>query len=63
MSPRMKRFLLFLTCFGGKGRKFGCFAAGKFYTGKSETGGKAGVSVGRKTVLPLLVLAGSDTFL
>lgn len=64
MSPRMKCFLSFPTCSGGKSRKFGCFAAGKFYTGKSETGGggKAGVSIGGKT-LPLLALAGSDAFL
>lgn len=31
--------------------------------GNQQLGGKAGVSVGEKTVLPLLVLAGSDTFL
>lgn len=61
----MKHFLPFPTCSGGKSRKFGCFAAGKFYTGKLETGGggKAGVSVGGKTLLPLLALAGSNKFL
>lgn len=61
----MKRFLPFPTYSGGKSRKFGCFAAGKFYTGKSETGEvrKAGVSVGGKTMLPLLALTGINAFL